>query len=357
MSATAVAPVPAETPAGPTTPTRFHLTLAVSDLARSVHFYEQLLACKPALQHGKYARFELERPSLVLVLYGSPRPPGGALSHVGLRMGSSAELVEMQQRLESAGIATQCQEGVECCYARQTKFWATDPDGVLWELYILEGDIDHSGFDDPPLPKVEEPAEKAVWMHRLTEPLPERLPHADASLDEVRLEGSFNVPMSPDRRAALLAEARRALRPGGKMVVNGLVSDRPFPGEPKLPGLASMVRHVPVESEIAEAVTAAGFDSVFYEKLGDVNCIGVPGIDLRHVLLTGTRPAEQAGPADHFVLYRGPFAQVRDESGTIYRRGERVAVTAAGAEQLRRSPAADQFSFLSSEAGRCGHNC
>src|SRR5262245_60237369 len=248
MSATAVVPAPAEMVAA-TAATRFHVTLAVSDLARSVRFYEQLFGREPALHHGKYARFELEKPAAVVVLYGAPRPPGGALSHVGLRMGSSAELVEMQQRLESAGIATQCQEGVECCYARQTKFWATDPDGVMWELYILEGDLDHSGFEDPPLAK-SQPAAEAVWFHRLTDPLPERIPVCDASLDEIRLEGTFNVPLSDVQRTALLAEAMRALRPGGRIFIHGLLGDRPFPGEPNLPGLASLVRHVPVEHEL-----------------------------------------------------------------------------------------------------------
>ena len=54
-------------------------------------------------------------------------------------------LVAMQSRLELAGIRSTREEGVECCYAKQTKFWVTDPDGTLWEVYTLEGDIDHRG--------------------------------------------------------------------------------------------------------------------------------------------------------------------------------------------------------------------
>jgi catechol 2,3-dioxygenase-like lactoylglutathione lyase family enzyme len=323
----------------------FHVTLCVSDLDRSVRFYERLFDRPPALHHGKYARFELDRPALVLVLYATPRPPGGALSHVGLRVGTPAELAEIHERLEAAGIATQSQEGVECCYARQTKFWATDPDGALWELYYLEHDTEHSGFEDPPLPKPEV-LSLASWIHRLTDPLPDRLPQSDASLDEIRLEGTFNVPLDDARRAALLAETRRVLRPGGKLVIHGLVGDRPFPGVPELPGLASVVRYVPVESEIEAAVQQAGFTSLFYETLGDVNCIRVDGVDLRHSLLSARRPAQDCQPAGQFVLYRGPFEQVRDEAGTVYRRGERVAVTAVAADALRNGPAAEQFVFL-----------
>ena len=154
------------------------------------------------------------------------------------------------------------------------------------------------------------------------------------------------MPLDDAHRAALLADVMRVLRPGGKLVVHGLVGDRPFPGVPQLPGLASVVRHVPVESEIEAAVQQAGFTGLFYETLGDVNCISADGVDLRHSLLSARRPAKDRLPDDQFVLYRGPFEQVRDEAGTVYRRGERVAVTAAVADRLRTGPAAEQFVFL-----------
>jgi len=341
-------PIAAATPENSTT--QFHVTLCVADLAKSVRFYECLLGRPPALCHGKYARYEVESPALVLVLYAGARPPGGALNHVGLRMTSSAELVELQVRLESAGISTQRQEGVECCYSRQTKFWVTDPDGTLWELYVLEEDIDHSGFDDLPQAK-HVPADseaKSIWLHRLTDPLPSRIFCLDASVDEVRLEGTFNVPLASDDQAKLLTEVMRILRPGGKVVIHGLVGDKPFPGEPKLPGLASSVRHVPIEHELEKTLQAAGFENLFYETLSDVNCISQDGVDLRQCLLVGSRPISNAGCATEHVLYRGPLAQVRDERGKVYRRGERVAVTPETATQLRSGRAGDQFAFLKS---------
>src|SRR5262245_23434867 len=179
-----------------TSTTQFHVTLCVADLAKSVRFYECLLGRKPAFVHGKYVRFEVASPALILALYAGARPAGGALNHVGLRLTLSDELVELQRRLESAGISTQRQQGVECCYSKQTKFWVTDPDGTLWELYVLEEDIDHSGFDDIPQAK-QAPADsdaKSIWLHRLTDPLPSRIFCLDASVDEVRLAGTFNVP-------------------------------------------------------------------------------------------------------------------------------------------------------------------
>src|SRR5215467_9362456 len=161
------------------TTVRFHVGLHTSDLGRAVQFYRVLFGTEPAKHYGDYAKFELDRPPLVLALYPSPQEAGGALNHLGLRLPDSAALVEVQRRLEEHGIATQRQEGVECCYARQTKFWVTDPDRVLWEVYTLHEDLEHSGFDDPPGPAA--PAPKTVWEHRLTDPFPHAVPHADGT--------------------------------------------------------------------------------------------------------------------------------------------------------------------------------
>jgi catechol 2,3-dioxygenase-like lactoylglutathione lyase family enzyme len=324
------------------TTTRFHLGLHVSDLDRSARFYRVLLGVEPTKHLADYARFESERPPLVIALYPSPQPAGGTLNHVGLRFPDSAALVEVQRRLEEVGIATQRQEGVECCYARQTKFWVTDPDRVLWEVYTLHEDTEHSGFDDPPAPLA--PPAEAVWQHRITDPLPARIPHPDASLDEVLLEGTFNAPVSTDQLVALLEEAQRVLKPGGRIAVHGLVGDKPFPGTPNLPGMASLVRRVPVETEPLGALLRAGFGGLFYEKLGDVHCFTVNGVELRELRLQGWKAGAEAAACG--VMYKGPFEQVACECGMVFRRGERVDVSALVAGWLRAGPAADQFAFL-----------
>jgi catechol 2,3-dioxygenase-like lactoylglutathione lyase family enzyme len=325
------------------TATRFHVGLHVADLARSVRFYRTLLGVAPAKHFDDYAKFEVAVPPLVLALYPSPQQPGGALNHVGLRFPDSAALVDVQRRLEEAGIATQRQEGVECCYSRQTKFWVTDPDRTLWEVYTLHEDVAHSGFDDPPAPQPQRA--EAVWQHRITDPLPARVPHADASLGEVILEGTFNAAVPAERIAELLADAHRALKPGGRVSVHGLVGDKPFPGTPKLPGLAGLVRRVPVETEPLDALLGAGFGGLFYEKLGDIHCFNVNGVELRELRLHGWKPAAETGA--RAVVYKGPLEEVCCECGTAFRRGERVVVPGAVAARLRFGPAAEQFAFLS----------
>src|ERR1700731_1775691 len=95
-----------------TSTVRFHLSLNVADLARSVEFYRFLFASEPAKLHADYAKFELEDPPVVLSLEPTPRATGGPLNHLGFRLPDAAALVAMQERLGRAGISPQREEGV-----------------------------------------------------------------------------------------------------------------------------------------------------------------------------------------------------------------------------------------------------
>ena len=329
--------------------TRFHIGLYVSDLARSTQFYRILLGRSPIKQFSEYSRFECEDPGLVLTLKPHQTTGGGILNHVGIRVTNAQALVEIQRRLEEHGIATQRQEGVECCYAKQTKFWVTDPDRVLWELYILEEDIDHSGFDDPSLPHVTEESKepRAVWEHRLSDPFPQRLPYDDGTLDEVQLLGTLNAMVEPGESLRRLGEVARVLKAGGRVLALGLIGDKPYHQRLDLPGQASKCEYLPRETEPLELLSQAGFQNVFYEKLHDVNCISVLGIDLRSFRLTGMRLADNEQPRRQLVMYRGPFASIVDDEGEVFHRGERTYVTAAKFNCLSTGPAAGQFVFFS----------
>ena len=200
---------------------KFHASLNVSDLDRSIAFYRVLLGAEPAKVRSDYAKFDLAEPPLVLSLIPGRPGAGGNLNHVGLRVRNAEELVEIQRRLEAAGLHTEREEGVECCYALQTKFWITDPDRALWEIYVFHDDIDEHGSGAPP--RVEQlrmdtaqSQAPLAWEHQLRDPIPSRIPHDDNTLHEVRLEGSINVAPDAGNRSGLLAESLRALRPGGR---------------------------------------------------------------------------------------------------------------------------------------------
>jgi SAM-dependent methyltransferase len=286
----------------------------------------------------------------VLSLEPHAHGQGGALNHLGFRMPDAAGLVAMQGRLEAAGIKSQREEGVECCYARQTKFWVRDPDRTLWEVYTLDGDIEHRGAGQLPekvLPPVEAAPQAApvVWEHRLGQGVPERAPYADGSVDEVRLRGSLNVPLDESERMRLLVEARRVLRPGGRIFVHVLTAERPFEGEPGLPGPASAVRHVPVDADVVGLVEAAGFEGGRLLKFDVRPCFVREGVPMRETQLEAWKPAANSERGVR-VVYKGPFRELRDDQGNTFPRGRQVTIDAATAERLRSPAWADQFLIL-----------
>src|SRR5688572_6458198 len=90
---------------------KFHASLNVSDLDRAIAFYRVLLGVEPAKVRADYAKFDLAEPPLVLSLIPGRPGPGGHLSHAGLRVRNAEELVEIQHRLEAAGMPTQREDG------------------------------------------------------------------------------------------------------------------------------------------------------------------------------------------------------------------------------------------------------
>ncbi len=335
-------------------PVRFHLSLNVSDLNRSVAFFRTLFGMEPAKLRADYAKFEPNDPPLVLSLEPAREVGrGGALNHLGFRLPDAPALVAMQERLERAGLRTKREDGVECCYAKQTKFWAHDPDGNLWEVYTFDGDIDHRGAGQAAevvLGDALKPREPVVWEHRMNEPIPVHVPLADGTADEVRLRGTLNLPLSPAEQRAVVAEAARVVRPGGRVFVHVLVGERPVEN-PELPGPAGAVRSVPFESDPAALLEEAGLVGVRMLKFDNKPCFVRGGVGMRELQLEGFAPAG-ATETTVEVLYKGPFREIRDDTGHTYTRGRRVSVPAAVAEQLRKSEAAGQFVVFEPPAGR-----
>jgi catechol 2,3-dioxygenase-like lactoylglutathione lyase family enzyme len=328
---------------------RFHISLNVANLERSTAFYRALFNGEPAKRRADYAKFELDDPPLVLSLEPVGHGQGGALNHLGFRLPDAAALVAMQRRLELAGIRSQREEGVECCYARQTKFWVTDPDNTLWEFYTLEGDIEHRGQGQTreqmvPPASTANGAKVATWEHRLGAPVPEVLPLADESIDEVLLRGTLNQPLAVAVQQRLMTETRRVLRAGGRVFVHVLVADRPLTARPQLPGPAAAVQHVPQEAEPVQLLEGAGFHGIRLLKFGAKPCFTVDGVEMREMQLEGWKPTHAGRGAT--VLYKGPFRLVTDDTGRSYPRGQRIAVDSAEAERLRADADGAAFTII-----------
>jgi catechol 2,3-dioxygenase-like lactoylglutathione lyase family enzyme len=319
---------------------RFHVSLNVSNLQKSIEFYRTLFGIEPAKQRSDYAKFEPDNPPLVLSLEPTPRPTGGPLNHLGLRMPDSKTLVDMQMRLESSGIRSNREEGVECCYAKQTKFWVADPDGTLWEIYTLEGDIDHrgSGQDVEKMLPQGKPliAQQTIWEHRVGQIIPKQLDFADNSVDEVRLRGTLNDPHSDYDIEMLMNEVQRILKPNGRLFVHVLTAESRLFGEPGLPGPASVVRHVPLEGEPIKRLEVAGFTGIRMVKFDAKPCFVRNGIAMRELQLEGYKAPVIQTSEKVVALYTGPLDEFESD-GHRFVRGRRVMAPRSIVDRLQQS--------------------
>lgn len=264
-------------------PVRFHISLNVSDLNRSINFYRILFDQAPAKERADYAKFEPNIPPLVLSLEPNGRCGGGTLNHLGIRLTDARQLVSVQERLEKAGVRSQREEGVECCYAKQTKFWVHDPDNTLWEFYTLDDDeLDHrgAGQSQEVLTSSTLPADGVVWEHTLGTPIPSHINACDQTQDEVRLRGSFNVPLTEEEQTLLLSEAARVLKPNGRLLVRILSGDRAH-STPQLPGSGARVRFVPAKDDIVRLIAESKFTGLRLLKYDDPPCFVVDGVTMR----------------------------------------------------------------------------
>jgi catechol 2,3-dioxygenase-like lactoylglutathione lyase family enzyme len=114
-----------------------HLNLATRDLDRSVAFYRTLLAAEPLKKLADYALFVTEQPGLELALDLDATAAAGHGEHFGIVVDSVAAVDAQIARLAAAGYATDVERDETCCYAVQTKVWASDPEGRRWETYVV----------------------------------------------------------------------------------------------------------------------------------------------------------------------------------------------------------------------------
>ncbi|MGJ3254161.1 MAG: ArsI/CadI family heavy metal resistance metalloenzyme [Elainellaceae cyanobacterium] len=116
-----------------------HVALRVSDIPRSVTFYQAMFGVDPVKHKLDYAKFDLESPALNLTLNQADTiQPHGTLSHLGIQVSSSEEVHGAIARFKAADLATFEEHDTNCCYALQDKVWVTDPDGNRWEIFVVK---------------------------------------------------------------------------------------------------------------------------------------------------------------------------------------------------------------------------
>ena len=116
-----------------------HVSLNVTNIDASVAFYEKAFGVPATKRRPGYAKFDLQTPALNLTMQEAPRT-GVNASHFGVQVASSADVALAWTRFKEAGLPTFTEENTTCCYALQDKVWVEDPDGNLWEVFVVKGD-------------------------------------------------------------------------------------------------------------------------------------------------------------------------------------------------------------------------
>ena len=116
---------------------RVQLALNVDNIDQAVDFYSKLFDTQPAKVRPGYANFAVTDPPLKLVLIEDTSQAPSSINHLGVEVESVDEVSSTQDRLAGAGITTEVEDHVTCCYALQDKVWAVGPGGANWEFYTV----------------------------------------------------------------------------------------------------------------------------------------------------------------------------------------------------------------------------
>lgn len=125
---------------------RMHVSLYVSDIQKTVRFYNQFFAVDAVKVKSGYAKYILENPSLIISFVENSARIQSNFGHLGFQVETIEELNSRMRSADLNGLIAKKEMGTNCCYAKQDKFWVNDPDGVQWEVYYFHEDAE---FNDP----------------------------------------------------------------------------------------------------------------------------------------------------------------------------------------------------------------
>jgi len=121
----------------PVTAIKAHLAINVRNAETSIEFYKKLFGIEPSKVRRGYAKFDVQNPPLNFTVNEVPFSSAGALSHMGIQVSSTEDVLAMRQRWAQAGLITRDEMQTDCCYATQDKTWVKDPDGNEWEAFVV----------------------------------------------------------------------------------------------------------------------------------------------------------------------------------------------------------------------------
>lgn len=145
---------------------RMHVHVGVMDLGQSIRFYSTLFAADPTVVKPDYAKWMLEDPFVNFAI-SLGQHAGKGVEHLGIQVESTAELAELSARLKKADGSVLEEGATTCCYAKSEKSWIADPNGVVWEAFLTNGEATVYG-DSPEFPALSKNAADGVCCTPIT---------------------------------------------------------------------------------------------------------------------------------------------------------------------------------------------
>lgn len=119
-----------------------HVALNVTNAEASTEFYKKMLGIEPSKVRTGYAKFDVLNPPLNLTLNQNPFTASGSLSHMGIQVAGTEDVLALKTLWEENGLLPREEMQTTCCYALQDKAWVSDPDGNEWEVFtVLEDNL------------------------------------------------------------------------------------------------------------------------------------------------------------------------------------------------------------------------
>jgi catechol 2,3-dioxygenase-like lactoylglutathione lyase family enzyme len=125
---------------------RMHVSLYVANVQKSIEFYTRFFGEEPVKVKQDYAKYVLENPSLIISFVENKERVQSNFGHLGFQVETPEDLNIKLWEAKKKNLVSKEETGTNCCYAKQDKFWVTDPDGVQWEVYYFHEDAE---FNDP----------------------------------------------------------------------------------------------------------------------------------------------------------------------------------------------------------------
>lgn len=168
---------------------------------------------------------------------------------------------------------------------------------------------------------------------------------ADNSVDVVVSNCVLNL-VDEKHKQQLVREIFRVLKPGGRVAISDIVSDETVPARLRADPMlwSGCISGAFQEQEFIRTFKDSGFLAACYDKWDAEPWQVIEGIEFRSVTLTAVKGAgTECLDYGHAVIYRGPYANITDDEGHVYLRGERMAVCERTYKLLTEGPYHDDF--------------